>query len=95
MGYYLPDNPFLDPLKPVTSWRLKKHDISMAILRNTFHRFRFDFGRPRKNPSLKELWDQCLNALKHHEYLTRDGKHLTDKGWNFILDNFREFQAHE
>lgn len=95
MGHYLPAIPFLDHAQPLNSYRVKKHDISMAILRNLFHRFAFDYGRPKGNPSTKELWDQCLHALKHHEYLTPDGKRITLKGWGFIQDNEREFQAHE
>jgi hypothetical protein len=95
MGHYLPGIPFLDLSQPLNPYKVKKHDISMAILRNIFHRFAFDYGRPKGNPSIKELWSRCFNALKCHDYLTLDGKHLTGKGWNFIQDNEREFKAHE
>lgn len=86
-------HPFILEHEEVNSDRLMRHMNSQAILRNLFHHFSWNFCQPRYAEG-KAQWQIAKDGLIQHEYITPNGNFLTEKGFQYISDHAKEFQAY-
>lgn len=87
-----PDPPFLEPGEPRSTYKYMKHKFCRAILLNIFHKLPVDLGCPRGNITNKETWKRAIQALIVYEYLTPNGKFLTEKGFLYVKQHAWEWE---
>lgn len=85
-----PADPILKPGDEVTSYSHSKHRVAEAILINLFHQLDPDFGCP-KSHYIKSRWKSVHFALTANEYITPNGRFLTEKGFSYALAKGKEF----
>lgn len=93
-SYHSQHPPFIPEGIPPTPYTARRQLFSEAILRNLFHHFNYDFGLPPHHHELRKEWSRAYHALIDFEYLTENGRFITEKGYNYIKDHSKEFTPH-
>ncbi len=88
--------PRRDPLQSLTatdsSHSFNLHGDAQAVLRNLYHKFHWSYGCPQSG-YMKDRWKLACRGLVHFNYITQDLQ-LTQKGWEYLESNAKEFTRH-